>query len=171
MVTFEQVNQCMQYDAVTGVLSWRLIKSRNCFVGSPAGSVVVDSSGKSYRQVKFQRKNFYAHNLIILIASGNWPVGVVDHIDGNGLNNTLSNLRVVTQVKNCQNMRRSKRNKSGVTGVFWLANDKRWKAYIGHAGKLVHLGRFKRKDEAIKARKAAEIEFDFHPNHGQDRPL
>ncbi len=41
----------------------------------------------------------FLHRIIL----GAQPHRVVDHIDGNGLNNTLENLRQVTQKENCQN--------------------------------------------------------------------
>jgi hypothetical protein len=49
-----------------------------------------------------------------------------------------------------------KGNKSGVKGVMWFEQRNCWKAYITIAGKTKHLGHFKDKEDAIKARKEAE---------------
>lgn len=47
-------------------------------------------------------------------------------------------------------------NKSGVTGVTWDKNRRKWVAQIRFKNKQYHLGRFDDKDEAIKARREAE---------------
>ena len=50
-------------------------------------------------------------------------------------------------------------NKSGVVGVSWNIRRKRWVAQILVAGKVIHLGRFFEKEDAITAREAGEIEY------------
>lgn len=159
------------YDAVTGVLSWRIKKGRSHGVGSPAGCVFVDRHGKSYRTVKVMQKIYYAHNLVYIWVKGYWPKGVVDHIDGNGLNNKWDNLRDVSRKDNAKNIRRHCTNTSGYTGVNWDKRNQKWYAYIRVNGVMHNLGRYKNVNDAVVARKKAEVKFDFHPNHGQDRPL
>lgn len=75
----------------------------------------------------------------------------VDHIDGDGLNNTKSNLRVVTHAVNCANTRVSKNNTSGVTGVGWFKQYGQWRARTVWQGKEHHLGYFDNKEEAVRA--------------------
>lgn len=41
----------------------------------------------------------------------------------------------------------------------------------GLINKRIHLGRFREKSDAEKARKMAEEKYGFHPNHGTSRPL
>ena len=50
-------------------------------------------------------------------------------------------------------------NKSGVVGVSWAIKRKRWVAQIQVEGKVIHLGRFFAKEDAITAREAGEIEY------------
>lgn len=52
-----------------------------------------------------------------------------------------------------------KDNKSGVKGVIYLEDRKKWKAYIGIKGKSITLGYFSDKVDAINARKAAEEKY------------
>ena len=49
-------------------------------------------------------------------------------------------------------------SKSGVPGVFWSATDRCWRAQIGFMKKSYSLGRFQKKDDAIRVRKRAEEE-------------
>ena len=67
---------------------------------------------------------------------------VVDHIDGNPLNNSRSNLRVCTQRENAK-------NKHGVTNVYERRG--RWRAKIMHDYKYIHIGTFDTRDEAEQA--------------------
>lgn len=52
--------------------------------------------------------------------------------------------------------KRNGQNKTGVTGVCWAASKQRWAARLGLRGKSIHLGYFKRFEDAVAARKAAE---------------
>jgi hypothetical protein len=79
----------------------------------------------------------------------------------------MANLRLATSEVNAKNKRFSEKNTSGYTGVSVCSATKAWKAQIGSGGKVYNLGRYARIEDAIAARKAAEIKFDFHPNHGR----
>ena len=57
-------------------------------------------------------------------------------------------------------------NTSGVTGVSWNKAQGDWQARIKVSGRLVHLGRFKKFEDAVQARAKANIDFGFHFNHG-----
>ena len=59
-----------------------------------------------------------------------------------------------------------KANTSGVTGVCFSKKGNKWFARIRLDGKSKHLGSFADKQDAIEARKDAEIKYGFHPNHG-----
>lgn len=80
---------------------------------------------------------------------------VVDHINGNKLDNRRENLRVVTQTENNFNMRKSSRNKSGFKGVYWENQHKRWVAQMIDFGKRKVVGFFKTAEAAAEAYDAA----------------
>jgi hypothetical protein len=82
----------------------------------------------------------------------------VDHIDGNGLNNKISNLRICSNSQNQMNAKLRKDNTSGYKGVHWDAWSQKWRAEILADGIHYRLGRFKTKEDAIDARLKAMVE-------------
>lgn len=67
-----------------------------------------------------------------------------------------------TDISKISSEKPTSRNQSGVRGVCWSASKHKWRANIGVQGKKIDLGYFANKEEAIKARKAAEEKY-FHP--------
>lgn len=86
---------------------------------------------------------------------------VVDHINGDGLDNRRINLRIVSNSQNHMNMNKSKLPQSSIyKGVSWHIRHKRWIARIYHEGKRIHLGYFKSESDAANAyNKAASLYF------------
>jgi hypothetical protein len=77
---------------------------------------------------------------------------VVDHINHDTLNNTRTNLRIVTSQQNCQNRNGAFSNsKSGIRGVSFHKKTNKWRATIKDCGKYIHLGVFDNVKEAEKA--------------------
>ena len=94
-----------------------------------------------------REKHFRMHRVIM----GNPDKSVVvDHIDGNGLNNTRSNLRLVTASENSRNSKLSKRNTSGYKGVYWQKSLNKWGAKICLEKKQHFLGYFNTPEEAYE---------------------
>lgn len=87
---------------------------------------------------------------------------LVDHIDGNPLNNLRANLRVCTSSQNQMNRNREKTNSSGFKGVSWYNPSKKWHVVIGINGKNKHIGYFNNRIHAARA-------YDEHAKklHGQ----
>ena len=90
----------------------------------------------------------------------------IDHIDGDRVNNTIGNLRLATHSQNKSNNKRAYRNsKSNILGVYWATRDKKWSAEIKLNGKTIRLGYFVNQEDAIAARKTAELQYfaEFAP--------
>jgi hypothetical protein len=73
---------------------------------------------------------------------------VIDHKDGDGLNNQKSNLRICTQSQNNGNSKIRKDNTSGIKGVSWHKAGKKWGASISKSKKRIFLGLFSNIDDA-----------------------
>ena len=84
---------------------------------------------------------------------------VVDHINGNRLDNRIDNLRIVNRQQNRTNSGIRSNNTSGRTGVSWDNAKRKWVAQIQIGGKYKYLGRYADMNEAIKARTEAEEKY------------
>lgn len=83
----------------------------------------------------------------------------IDHINRDGLDNRVCNLRFATFSQNNMNKGLQKNNTSGCTGVTWHKGTQRWRARIKINRKMIGLGYYQKKSDAIKARKKAEIKY------------
>ena len=114
-----------------------------------------------YLRTLFNGRKVANHILIWAIQTGKWPEGVIDHIDGNGLNNKWENLRDVPEYINRRNLPRDPRNTSGVPGVTLVG-----RRYIVRIASE-RLGSYPCIFEAACARKSAERRQGYHVNHGR----
>ena len=169
-LTLERAKELLSLDESTGQLTWIATGRGRKLTGTPAGTIA-EKKGKKYLHVCIDYVIYRAHRVVWLLFRGEHPQGEIDHIDGNGLNNRPSNLRVTSRPENCRNMRMSSKNTSGCVGVYWSKSRNRWCAVIKVNGRSIYLGCYCLKDDAIAARKSAEKEYGFHENHGSERPL
>ena len=135
-----------------GHLYWRENRSKRIKAGDEAGGIA--GRYKNYKTVKVDGCIYQLHRIIFLMHRGYLPEEI-DHIDGNGLNNDIENLRAATRSQNCRNKGAQKNNTSGFKGVSWQKRDKKWQAQIKLDGKAHHLGRFDTLEAAHEAYKAA----------------
>ena len=84
---------------------------------------------------------------------------VVDHINGNTLDNRLENLQICSICENNRKQQKRPDNKSGVVGVHWYTRTNKWMAFIKINGKRKHLGYFENFEDAVKSRKDAEEKY------------
>jgi hypothetical protein len=156
------IKKYLRYDAETGKLFWKLNKGRAGKAGNEAGWFE-----KRYCRVTINRKKYQAHRIAWLLTYGSWPVDQIDHINGNKKDNRLENLRDVSSRENARNRKIHKNNTSGALGVSFNKRGQNYQAKIMVNKKSKHLGYFKNKEEAIAARAAANIKYNFHENHGR----
>lgn len=136
----------------------------------PLGDILVDDEDyerlsqynwylneSGYAVAKVDGKTERMHRLILGLEPFDGKAG--DHVNRNRLDNRRSNLRVVTTTENNRNSSVRKDSKSGVRGVCWDVSRGKWKAHIGvGTNKLLNIGRYETKEEAVAARQAKELE-------------
>lgn len=89
-----------------------------------------------YYQDKKTRKKFKLHRFIMNAKENQ----IIDHINGNVLDNRICNLRVCDSVENLQNTNAQCNSKSGVKGVTWCESRKLWRGYVqinGHRKRVI----------------------------------
>ena len=168
----------LTYEPETGKLFWKE-RARETFPTDRAwrtwnsqrigAEAFTCKSSTGYYHSHVLGRHMLAHRVVWALYFGQWPAERVDHINGNPADNRIANLRLVTAAQNAMNAARPSRNKSGVLGVLPGTAPGRWRAQIRHAGRTHHLGTFDTIEEAAAARRAADREFGFHPNHGREK--
>jgi len=74
---------------------------------------------------------YYAHRIIFNVLGQNLECGdVVDHVDGNPLNNKVNNLQVTNQSTNMRNAKLRKDTSTGITGVSYTCRKNKHPVYI-----------------------------------------
>lgn len=114
--------------------------------------------------ILYQR--YLAHRLAWLYVKGEWPISQIDHENHDRKDNRFVNLKESTQQENTKNSSLCKDNKSGCSGVMWVKKHKVWQVTISDNKKRIYLGRTKDYFEAVCLRKAAEVKYGYHKNHG-----
>lgn len=126
---------------------------------------LVGTISAGYLSTSIYNKSYQVHRIIWELHNGPIPDGfVVDHKDGNKLNNKLGNLRLCTQAENVLNCAASKNSKTKIKGVFFDKSRGKYKTQISVKGKLYFLGRFRKLEDAESAYRKAQIKL-----HGEFR--
>ena len=154
ILTQERLKELLSYDPDTGLFV-RLISKGGRGVGSIAGT----PHSLGYINMAVQGKKYLAHRLAWFYVHGEWPSSEIDHINHKKSDNRIINLRGATRKDNMRNL-----PKGG--GVSWCNTKNRWIARISTDEKVKYLGSFKDKCQAVAIRSRAELENNYHPNHG-----
>lgn len=163
----EELRQLLRYDPETGKLFWRE-RSREWFNSDArhagwnkrrAGrEAMTYTDTLGYKSGGVDRHQVRAHRVIWALHYGEWPDGVIDHINSVKTDNRLCNLRCASVAQNTMN-RRPTIGTSAYKGVH-LSKAGSWCAMLQKDRKRKYLGRFKTEVEAAQAYdNAARAEF------------
>lgn len=161
MVTQKRIKELVCYDASTGILTW-IVNIGRAKIGCEAGT----ADNRRYKHVQIDGKQYLAHRLVWLYVTGSFPENEIDHENRDPSDNRWSNLQLATRSTNQKNQSKRDDNTSGCTGVHLHKPSGKWHVRIGISGIQKYLGSFSNKHKAIAIRKAAEVTFDYHQNHG-----
>lgn len=161
-LTQEILKSQLKYNPTTGEF-FRIARPKGSSV--PMGLIKVKPTENGYMRIRILGKKYMAHRLAHLYMEGNWP-DQIDHADRDRFNNKWDNLSASSNLDNRKNQSLRQSNNTGVTGVIWNSKRKRYVARVTHNYKQHWLGQFENIEDAIAARKAANIKFKFHKNHG-----
>jgi hypothetical protein len=146
----ERLRAEAEYDPVTGVLRWLPRPGEHAWNARCAGRSVGSADGSGYLQTGWHGRRTRVHRLAFALHHGRWPVGEIDHINGNRADNRAANLREATRSQNMANTPVRRDSRSGVKGVR-RHRAGRWVASIGGS----HLGVFDTPEAAHAAYCAA----------------
>jgi len=157
-LTQELLKSLLHYDPETGVFTWLSDRGGGISMGDIAGG----NDGRGYIRIRVMGKRHKAHRLVWLYVYGRFPSQHMDHINRNPSDNRLCNLREVNDSQNAQNRDVHKNSKSGIKGVRWHTQFSKWHVRLMVNKKQNSLGLYDTLEEAIDARKAAEIKYHSH---------
>lgn len=159
MLTQSDLKELLHYCPETGEFTWLVSTGPRAQAGSVAGTL-----SHGYQQIQIQGTLYRAHRLAWLYTHGEFPPEGLDHKNRVKTDNRICNLRPATDAENQQNLSMRSDNTSGHVGVSWNNPRQKWLAQIRINCKKIHLGRFTNIEDAIAARKAAELKYHTFQN-------
>lgn len=138
-LTQTRLEETLSYDMHTGLFT-RLNK-----IQTPVGK---NTDKDGYLSITVDGVSYRAHRLDWLYVYGEFPKGLIDHINGVADDNRITNLRVVDDAQNLKNQKIRSNNKSGFKGVSWSNQRQQWRARCCANYVDTHLGYFNTPEEA-----------------------
>ena len=156
-----EITARLDVDLQNGTCTWKdATKHHRPLNGLTAGFKKITHSNKAYWIIKFNGRPYRRAQLILTVATGQWPCETVDHIDGDSLNDKAANLRHATVMQNAWNHKRRKKKSPFPMGVKRLAEG-RYQARIAVNKKQISLGVYPSPEQASEVYQAARKEH-FH---------
>jgi hypothetical protein len=149
-ISQEYLKSILHYNPDTGLWTW-IARRPKIRVGDIAGGLSEDG----YLKIRIDRKKYLAHRLAHLYMTGKWPDEEIDHEDLCRANCKWDNIREATRTQNFGNQRKYSNNKSGIKGVCWDKDARKWLAQIQVNSRKIKLGRYRNIEDAAKAYESA----------------
>lgn len=136
---------------------YKMIIDEECYEKIAGYSLHVNSKG--YAEVRFTEnkklKSILIHRVVVSAGKNE----IVDHVNGNTLDNRKENLRIVTRNQNMQNCKTYKSSSTGFKGVSWHSSAKKYIARIQVNKSRMIIGYYDDINDAILARKEASKKY------------
>jgi len=150
------IRKYLSYNPKTGAL----ISTRRSNEGIELGSFDL----RGYRRLSINGRIFRAHRIIWFIMTGEEPLDIIDHVNGDGSDNRWSNLREATRIENSRN--RKPNASLSHKGVQRLPSG-RFRVRIQQSGQRITIGTHDTMAEALKSYNIAAKKYFgafAHPN-------
>jgi hypothetical protein len=142
----ERLRHLFSYDPQTGIVSRNHGRG-----GELAGARVGTKNSHGHLICRVDYRTCYVHRIAWALYHGEEPPELIDHINGDGVDNRIANLRAATNSENRVNARPNTGSHSGLRGAHWSKSEGRWRSSIRVNGRYVHLGWFETKEDAAEA--------------------
>jgi hypothetical protein len=160
--TIERLRELFTYDPATGRITVLVHQHKSKLWPGDEAGWIRRSKSNQYRMILVDGVEIFAHRIAWAMHHDAWPEGYVDHVNHDGLDNRIENLREVSAALNSRNQPGQGVQlgvREGYRGAFT--------AHVSINNKFIHLGTYGTEAEAAAARRGAEIVAGFHPNHGR----
>lgn len=149
--TVEELKRMFRFDFKNGRIFWRSPPpNRSHLTGTEAGFARLSRNGKFYWIIKINRRPCGRGVLIFFVRRGRMPFPMLDHENGDSLDDRPSNLRDADRFQNAWNIRSRKKASPLPMGVR-QARSGRFVSRISHYGKKITIGTF---DTSVAAAEA-----------------
>lgn len=146
-LALDYVKSILHVDRITGKCYWLApSKYHPDLLNQEAGGVVANGAGKSYWVIHVDKKTYRRAYIVFLVVNGFWPPELIDHIDGNSLNDCPENIRCASITQNAWNHRHRKKTASTPMGVRTMG--RRFQARLAVNKKMLYLGVYDTAEEA-----------------------
>lgn len=164
MLNITKLRNQLSYNPDTGLFKWP--ESGSGRRSDLVAGCVKEKGNNVWRRIVFDQQEYTSGQLAWALMEGVLPDFIIDHIDQDPLNDQWINLRRGDKCIVQRNLKKSSRNKTGITGVKWHKTSSKFHAFIGIGGKQKYLGSSADFFEVVCIRKKAEIEYNYSPKHG-----
>tara|TARA_R110000782_G_scaffold270463_1_gene371409 strand:- start:1705 stop:2208 length:504 start_codon:yes stop_codon:yes gene_type:complete len=153
---YDLLHELFEYK--NGELYWKVDRPHRFDKGKIAGHV----TSNGYRTVKINRIGYCVHKIVYIMTYGNCIEGFqIDHINGERSDNRFENLRLVTHVENCYNIK-------NVKGYSFHKHAKKYAASINVNKKRINLGSYEKEEDARNAYLNAKEKYHIIPDRKID---
>jgi len=142
IISKEEILKVLDYNREQGVLTWK-----STAYGKTKNKNITNIE-LGYLSVGINYKKYKVHRLIYFLETNTWPE-MIDHINGNKLDNRIVNLRASDKRRNQQNQYKHREGK--LVGATYRKSTGKWRALIKLNKKSYEIGTYDTAEEAHDA--------------------
>jgi hypothetical protein len=146
-------------DFDAGTITWKGVSNYHSRLNGKSAGTKWETRGKFYVSVSIDKQRFKRSRIMFAMKHMRWPSLQIDHIDGNGMNDEITNLREATATQNAWNHKGRTKKSDLPMGVRRNANGGKYSARISVNKKMISLGSYDTPEEAKRVYIAKRKEY------------